>query len=426
MGVVSSEFMNKAMKYAEDNGVTSRSTYDESPVRSSFNPIARGVDFASKVTITTPETFLRSFAFSAFAHQLKTSGKYANDLEIFRAAEEKTNMALGDYRAGERPMVFTKMGMAGDIAGTLSTFPMNYYNQWGWAARETAKGNWKPAATMFLVQTTIAGAMGLPGFQDADKAWELFKSWAAENSPKTWAQIKDWSPKQLVMDYLGEDALYGNASTKTGLALTSRVAAPSLTDMVGMPTGMVTDLAKQAGGVLGAMAEPSKESAAKALMNVAPVGAQGALETGPLRDIMSREREDGQLYLKRNSATPEGDVLRSPADESTRRWGLRSQSEVLTKDETYRVQQRSAQTNAAVTASMDKLYNAVRKGDMDKARSYVRLYTALSGKEPTEAQFEARAIKEYTSSQSRALTRTEQLEVLKAVKRMKDILNESK
>jgi hypothetical protein len=186
---------------------------------------------------------------------------------------------------------------------------------------------------------------------------------------------------------------------------------------------MATDLGKQVAGVANAAVNPSAESGAKALMNVAPVGAQGALETGPLRDIMSRERPDGQLYLKRNADTPTGDVLRTPADEKARAWGLRTQREALTKDETYRVEQRMAQTNAAVTATMDKLYIASRKGDMDKAASYVRLYTELTGKEPTEAQFESRAIKEFTSGKERALTPREQLEVLKAVKRMKDVLN---
>lgn len=423
---MSTDFFNEALKYAEDNGVTSRSTYDESPIKSSFNPVARGVDIAAKASITTPETLLRGFTFTAFASQLESSGKFKNNLEIFRKAEELTNIALGDYRAGERPMVFAKGGMAGDLAGTLSTFPMNYYNQWNWAAREARRGNMAPVLTMFVVQTYIAGAMGLPGFQDLDKTFELVKAWAAENNPKLWKKIKDWGPRQLVMDTFGDDALYGNASTKTGLALTSRVAAPSVTDMVGMPGGIVADIGKQAINIGSAVVNPTAENVAKATIESAPVGMQGALETKAFRDTTSRPVEGGQLYLKRGKPTPEGDFIRTPEDEAVRAMGLRTQREALTKDETYRLQQRSIQTREAANASFDKFYNAARKNNVDDMRSYARLYTELTGKAITNKQIENHIIKEYTSGTQKALTAARQLEAMKAAKRMMDILEENK
>lgn len=422
--IVMPDFMNAALKYAEDNGVTSRSTYDESPIQSAFNPAARAVDVAAKATITTPETLLRSFAFSAFASQLRGTKAFKTDLEVFRKAEEMTNMALGDYRQGERPMMFSKLGIAGDIAGTLSTFPMNYYNQWNWAVRESFKGNVAPALTMFAVQAYVAGAMGIPGFQDMDKAFDAIKGWAAENNPKMWKQIKDWSPKQMAMDYLGESAVYGNVSTESGYALTSRVAAPAVTDMLAMPTGMATDLAKQAGNLASFAASPSKEKFAKAAIESAPVGLQGYLETGPLRDITSRQRGDERLYMKRGKPTPEGDFARRPEDEAARAMGLRTQRETLVRDETYRAQAAQQQTKAAVNSSFDAFYRAARKGDTDGAKSYARLYTELSGKAITNEQIKNQIIKEWTTSQERALTGAKQLEAIKAAKRMMDIINE--
>lgn len=62
-------------------------------------------------------------------------------------------MAMGDYRSGERPMVFSKLGGVGELMGTLQTFPMNYYNQWNWAVRESLRGNVVPAVTMFAMQS---------------------------------------------------------------------------------------------------------------------------------------------------------------------------------------------------------------------------------------------------------------------------------
>ena len=420
------DFMNKALKYAEDNGVTSRSTYDESPIQSTFNPVARGVDLAAKTTITAPETLLRAFTFSTIATQLKSSKARLSDLEIFRLAEERTNMAMGDYRSGERPMVFSKLGGVGELMGTLQTFPMNFYNQWNWAVRESLRGNVVPAVTMFAMQSYLAGAMGLPGFQDADKLWEMLKEWSSEHSPKLWNNIKDYGPKQMVMDHLGEDALYGNASTETGLAMTSRIAAPSFTDMAQMPGGMAMDIGKQVGNVAGAVANPSAENVANAVIGSAPVGLQGALETGPFRDVQSRPREDGQLYLKRGTPTPEGDVVRTPGDETARRWGMRTQREVLTKDETYRASARRVQGQAAATAAMDKFYNAARKNDVETAQSYAKLYTELSGKGITNEQISARLMREFTSGKEKTLTAAKTLEAMRAAKRMMEIIEASK
>jgi hypothetical protein len=94
--------------------VISRSTYDESPIEASFSKGRRAAELAGKITIGAPETLIRSFAFMAYAEQLRNSGKYANDADIFRLAEERTNASMVDMRSGERPILFNKLGMIGD------------------------------------------------------------------------------------------------------------------------------------------------------------------------------------------------------------------------------------------------------------------------------------------------------------------------
>lgn len=423
--MASSPFMAAAMKYAEDNGVVSRSTYDESPIEASFSAPRRAAELAAKATISAPETIIRSFAFMSYAAQLKSSGKYTNDMDIFRLAEERTNASMVDMRAGERPIVFNKLGMFGDLAGALQSFPMNFYNQWSWAAREASKGNVLPALTMATVQYTLAGFMGLPGFQDMDKFMEMVKTWASKNDPKLWNTIKDWNPKRLVMDNLGEDALYGKLSTETGVALTSRVAAPSFSDMALAGGNIVGDVGKQLGNVASLAYSPSEKKFAKTAIESAPVGVQGLLETTAFRDVLSKPVEGGRLYSKRSE--PVGDYTRTPDDEFWRKWGLRTQQEALTKDERWQADARSIQGRKAATEALDKFYIHAKNGDKEEAASYARLYTQLTGNPISSQLLENRFIKEYTDAVTRGkMNAKNNLEAIKAMKRMEDIVNQSK
>jgi hypothetical protein len=425
--VMSSEFMNRALKYAEDNGVVSRSTYDESPIEASFSKTRRALDFVGKATITSPETILRGFAFGAFAEQLKSSGKFADDMEIFRIAEERTNAALADYRAAERPILFNKLGMVGDLASTLQTFPVNFYNQWSWATREARRGNVAPALTMLITQYTIAGAMGLPGMQDLDKAYEWVKKWAAKNEPELWAKIKDYGPKQAILDNpnLGEAALYGQAAMLEmpgdipKLAMTSRVSAPSFIDMATSGGNMIADLYKQGSNVVGLAAKPSEKQLAKTVLDSAPVGMQGALETGPLRDIVSQDVEGGRLYQKRGST--EGDFIRTPQDELARSLGVRSQREAFTKDRVYEAQQRGFQAKDATKKLLEEIFKGSSKGEDVSAK--MRLYISLKGDAPTAAAFTNQKLKEMMDGVSKTQMGAKQLEAMKAAKRMQDLLD---
>ena len=418
------EFLLKMMKYSEDNSVTARSIYDESPIENTFSAVGKASNIAGK-TISTPETFLRSFTFLTYATQLKLSGKFMDDMDVFRLAEEKTNISMGDYREGERAMIFNKMGTIGNAMNVLSTFPINYYNQWSWAARESMKGNIAPMLTMFAVQAMAAGAMGVPGFSDADKLINAIKDWLAEANPLVWEKIKDFDLKQLVLDAGGSSALYGAASTESGIGLTSRAAAPAGTDIVQNPVAPYTDFAQQGTDVLSSLIDPGNEQKrAQALLSTAPAGLTGYLETGPLRDQTSVERGNERVYKTRRLADREGSITRTPQEESLRALGFRSQREVEEKDAAYAARKKEAQTKTVIREIPDKFYNAVRNGDMDKARDYMRLYTTLSGNKMSVEQFNNRIMKEYMTGAEKSATKAQTLDGMVAVKRLKELLAE--
>lgn len=422
-----SRFLTTAMKYAEDNSVTARSIYDESPISSSFSKTQRAAQVLGK-TISSPETILRSVTFMTYANLLKSSGKFKSDFDLLRVAEERTNMSMADYREGEKAMLFNKLGTTGNMMNTLQTFPINFYQQWNWAGREAMRGNPLPAAVMFGTQAYVAGAMGIPGFADMDKLWNGIKGLIADANPRMWDKVKDVDLKSMVLDVGGKSALYGGLSNQLDIGVTSRAAAPAGNEMIASPIAPYVDLAKQAGSVASAAFDPmDAQKRAQALMNIAPVGAQGALEVGPLKDQTSVVKPDTgeRVYAGTKSlADREGQIIRTPKEETLRSLGLRSQREVMEREQAHKTQEVDKNAARVVAALPNRIYNELRKGDVEEGKALIKLYAELSGKDFTSQQMEAEAIKEYTSRGQKAMMNAKTIEGMKAVKRFNDLMKE--
>jgi hypothetical protein len=419
-------FQARAMKYAEDNSVIARSIYDESPIESSFSKTGAVSKLAGK-TITLPETYLRAVTFMTYVEQLRSSGKFKNDLDLFREAEERVNMSMSDYREGERAPVFNKLGNIGNALNVLQTYPMNFYNQWSWALREAKTGNVGPAMVMFGVQSYLAGAMGVPGFADADKFLEFGKEWLAEHYPTAWNKVKNFSLKKLALDLGGEAALYGGASKQSGISLTARAAAPSPTEMFQSPGAPVGDLFNQAGDV-GALAmdplNPQKQ--AQAALSVAPSGLTGMLETQAFRDQTSVPQDGKQVYGKPRSLKDRaGQYARTPEEERLRAFGLRSQREAVVRDQTYQEQKVAQSAQKIVSALPGKIYNQLRNNDKEGAKDFITLYAQLSGKDFNVRQLEQQIVEEYTTPDQRMMMKKNlPVETVLAYKRLQETLKE--
>lgn len=207
------DFTKDAFKYAEDNGITSRSIYDEAPINQQ-GPLATAGRIAGK-TLSVPETLSRSAAFMTFVSMLKDTGKFGEDrTALFQKAEELTNISMADYRTNERAMGFGKAGILGDVASTLQTFSVNYYNQLRYFGNEAMRGNPLPLMAFLGVQGAMAGVQGIPGFNDIDKLWQ----WAKGKVPDSvFAKVKDFDLKLWVLENFGEAALTGALSDQTGV-----------------------------------------------------------------------------------------------------------------------------------------------------------------------------------------------------------------
>ena len=432
------QFFKDMFKYAEENGVNTRSIYDESPLSHSFGPTAaagRGV----ATTISVPETFTRSTAFAAYCIMLKESGKFTDMNELFQKAEDYVNLSMVDYRTSEKPMLFPKLGTAGSLLNTLQTYPVSYYNQFAHMTKYMVDGfkAGKPQAALPLVamlfmQYQLAGAMGAPIANDAYKLY----MWAKDQLPaKEWQKLQENSlasdPKLWLMENAGNASVYGNLSEQTGLGLSAKVAAPSPSEMFQSPIGPIVDVAKQAGKWAKVAADPTNVTkiveAARA--SAFPV-AQGLIETNPWGEgITYNTRADGtKVYLKPTDLSKkEGQFARTPKEESIRRWGLRPQSEVKLGETLYDLAHQETVGQEKTKSVVDAYYKAAREGDVAEARELSSLYVRMTGKEINDSQMTNQVKQEFLTSLEKAQTSPAMtLQQLQNISRLQNVLEKTK
>lgn len=405
-GDMPNKFMEGALKYAEDNGITSRSIYDEAPIGTGFNPLKK-VERAASFTISAPETVVRSAAFLTYAYYLKDSGKFKDMQAVFQKAEDMVNMSMVDYRATEKPLMFSKGGTLGNVANTLQTYPMSFYNQYKYMLNEALQGRPGGLATMMVMQGAIAGAAGMPYFEDLTNLYKLMRDNLLSDAQ--WAKAMKHpffsDPKLWMLENLGESSVYGALSTQTGLGLTSRVTAPSLEAMSQAPFGPAVDLSKQALNLGKAALDPTNTSkVGQAAMGSIPSGLQGWLETQPfMKDITFVENADGTKTFMKTSdlADRKGGYTRDEDEVNIRKWGLRSQQEVLSRDVNWAAQQANMTTKEKTTGLVEKIYDAARQGNSTKVEELRKLLIDLTGKDISSEQLQNQLLEEQMDDVSR-------------------------
>lgn len=414
MNKLPDQFTKDMFLYAEENGVTTRSVYDESQLSSSFGVAGKATNLLSK-TLTIPDAFTRGVAFATYAHMLKSSGAYKDQRALFQHAEELVNAAMVDYRQTERPMVFSKLGTTGNALNTLQTYPMNFYNQYSYMLGEAKKGNYGPLAAAIGVQYLTAGAMGVPYVEDT---YKLF-TWIKDNAlpADVWASMEDSpflrDPKTWAIDTFGRSSVYGALSETTGLGLTSRVSAPGVGGMLQAPGGPVVEVGKQAISAGKAVLDPTnKEKTAQAIMNILPSGVQGAYEMAPSNaGITYQQRPGGRVGVFKSTDIGNKDVayVRTPEEVELRRLtGLKSQREVVERDLTYQANKELRLYNEKGGELVNMAVVAQMKGDMKRFGELDRLYTRLKGQPITTDQI-------FNKAMEKAMTDKESL-MLKSTK----------
>jgi hypothetical protein len=377
-------FYKKMFKYAEENGVTTRAIYDEAGVQEAGqNIVTKGAD-ALSTGLAAIDAYTRGVAFSVFAEYLHSTKKFTNEVELFQKAEELTDVAMGDYRGSEKPLIFAKMGTTGNFLNTLQTYPMNFYNQWNMWYREAKGGNFAPFAVALAMQGLLSGVQGVPY---AETTIDTF-NWLKDNALPTtqWAELQKYpfvrDPKMWMVDTMGRSAVYGWLSEASGVSMTAKLSAPNINEMVDAPAGVLADLAKQGLNVGRAITYSKKpEYAAQAAMSVLPVGLAGLYETSDAAKYLTYEpRGTNQgTYKQSDLSQPQVVFERTPEEIQLRKLGLRSQREARERDLTYQARTQKQVLDQKAGNLVQEAATAMSKGRTKEFAEINTLYTRLKG-----------------------------------------------
>lgn len=128
------------------------------------NPGLEKAKHIAELNVSLPEQGARSYLFSSYSHLLNNAGMPKE--EIFPTARNMVRYAMVDYSPHERPLVFGKMGLLGDIASTLTRFKFNQISQ----HINAGKTGIVPLLHLVATSAVLGGIRGIFGYNMANEA----------------------------------------------------------------------------------------------------------------------------------------------------------------------------------------------------------------------------------------------------------------
>lgn len=301
--------------YAKARGLLTFSEFEDVG-KITQGKFSRGYDKFVDFNRRLGEQGTRPLVFFNFVELLKDSA--LPKAEVFDTAYNLTQDAMVDYSARERPLMFQKLGVAGQLAGGLQTFMFSYVDQMAKWGKNAAKGDLSPMIAGLAVALTYAGIQGLPFYQEADELTKLV-------TDKFYGEQKTIG--EIALSDLPDWARYGGISAYTGLNAQSRLSAADV-----LPNSVyeaVTPYAGQIGKLGEAVYEGVKNPDALAARNLAlaaaPSSMRGAIENQFATD------EKGTYLNKRN----EREYERTPFDRGARYGNMTSLEEYKNRQGLY-------------------------------------------------------------------------------------------
>jgi hypothetical protein len=412
-----------ALRYAEDNGIVNRNMFDETAGLGK-HALAEGAENVAGAMMKGIEHISRLNAFMSFVHHLDQAKVFTDPRTLFQKAEELTNMSMVDYRPGERPMAFDKMGMVGNAMSALQTFKFNYYNQLSYFYKEAHEGRPRGLVTFLAMQGAMGGTLSMPFLQEIDDVWETVKSMLPDD---LYVGVKDFGVKKWMIQNMPDWASFGGMSKLTGANMSSRFDSGNVADMsFDSLFPFISDLAKQGKAVAGAVANPNETTIATAAHTVAPPGPiQGMVETG-MDAFKAGPTQDGKMMYKspRKLDQQKADYARTPEQEMYKKFGFTELEESKYKEQRWRQGTIEREMTERQRKIVGTWYDAVVRGDKEDMKKYTNRYIAYDGdpdnlyKQLDRLAMEAKVPKEILD-EARANT----IAAIKRSQRMKELLN---
>ena len=226
--------------------------------------------------------------------------------------------------------------------------------------------------------------------------------------------------------FAGRDYWTGTVMVEFPRPEIQRMAAPGPTDMLTSPVGPTVDAIKQIGAVGKAIADPGdKQNVTMAAMKVLPGSLPGLAETTVFKDETSHPTQDGKrMYLRGDLNDRTAGYERTPEEENIRKFGLRSQREVLNNDLAYSQTKLTKETAERSKDLPGKWYDAFRDGDMKRANEVQNLYLRLNDKPLDTTQYVKQLQQEYQTQMQQATTVAKKTQAVMLANRINKLLKE--
>ena len=307
-------FQKEVIDYAHDNGLMNFSEFEDVS-KITQSKASRSFDAIADWNRIAGEAATRPLVFFAFARMLENSGLPKK--ELLDLAYNKTQYAMIDYTPMERPMMYTKAGEIGKMAGGLKTFQHGFIGQQIDWIRRAKQGDVVPLLSGLAMAVLGAGITGATAYEELDYIFgaitdklgkrQTIREVALKNLP-TWLQD-------------------GVLSDKTNINVQSRLG---MADVV--PNGWADFLSPYA-STMGRMAtsaydlavDPNETTAANAALAWSPSSMRGVVE-----NTLFKDREGAQKDKEERVDYP-----RTERDWKLRYFGLTSMEESKAKKELF-------------------------------------------------------------------------------------------
>lgn len=319
--VAPDSFEGRALKYARDNNTFNSSQFQFGNLTDiDRNRLGANIHRAIEFNVTGMETATRSFTYMYYAHMLRDLGM--KESEIFPTAHNAMKDVMVDYNAWERPGVFGKTGLLGDLTAMLTRYKFNQIDQFARAGKYASTGQFGPMATILATSIAAAGVRGVMAYTLANQLVHGVTTWMSDNH----MMDKPTSLDELLLHALHgvnknlSDAVKFGLPSALGINMTGSLshADDIPNDPLGNLIPQTEPIVNMAKSIYGFAHDPNKATAKTAAYDLAPNSMKGMLENSMFTD------KSGNFT---NPHSYELQTRRSPADIAKREFGFRPLNE---------------------------------------------------------------------------------------------------
>ena len=336
-------------EYATKNHIATPHILEKTDLYSK-NATIRALQKADEIvgkSISHPEEVTRRATFNILAHYLFDSGIPKE--KAAEMAEIATSIAMVDYSAQGRPMVYNKLGLLGQMAATVTTFKHNAYTQLATYAKYQSP---RALATMVGMQLFMGGLLGMYAVDEVDQVLKFIYGFIPGMKATP-------SVKEYIMRETPEALAYGGPASMTGLDFSSKFALDNMfPDSLSEALFPLISSVMNTGKAVGKFASaPTLQTAAGVAYPLSPAPIKGALEN----TVFS----EGNSYI--NPKTDKKDFERTEGDKAARLFGFHTMKERKASDLEFQTRDRELRLKEQQDGYLEKMRTYARAKDMDSA-----------------------------------------------------------